>query len=301
METTAREVETRAKAAGSEETERNAEADEVQKQLEKLGLKEEESKRVVEIKDDDIDETDRDFQSSVACKSLSIQTIKADGFSNLMPKIWGLEGNIKITKAGKNLFICKFRNQRFKNRVIWGGPWSFDDAIILFEEPKGNSSIEELDFRYVDFLVHFHNLPRVCFCRKYAEALGNSIEKFMEAESDEKGKMEGENLRVKVRLDINQPLRRGTNIKTGSMAEKKWIKITYEKLPDFCYFCGKLRHIDQECEEEGADRTTDRDFGVDLRETQSSKWIFRGKKRRKQGLGIERQGEGQSRQRQRRK
>lgn len=82
--------------------ERTDTAEEVQRQMEKLGLEEEESGRVVEIKDDDIDETDKDHQTATACKILSTQTINADGFSNLMPKIWGLKGNAKIVKSGKN-------------------------------------------------------------------------------------------------------------------------------------------------------------------------------------------------------
>lgn len=148
-----------------------------------------------------------------------------------------------------------------------------DDAILLFEDLKENSSIEELEFKYVEFWVHFHNLPRVCFCRKYAVALAKSIGEFVEAESDEKGKMEGETLRVRVKLNVSKPLRRGTNIKAGTMAEKKWIRVTYEKLPDFCYYCGRLGHVDQECEEEGSDNNSKRDYGVDLRETHSSKGI----------------------------
>lgn len=83
----------------------------------------------------------------------------------------------------------------------------------MFEEPKGNCCIEDITFRYVDFLVHFHSLPRVCFCKKFAVALGNSIGTFVTAETDENGKMEGKTLIVKVRVDADVPLRRGTNVK----------------------------------------------------------------------------------------
>lgn len=55
-----------------------------------------------------------------------------------------------------------------------------------------------------------------------------------------------------------EPLKRGTNVKIGSMAEKTWIPITYEKLPDFCYYCGKLGHVFQECTEIGADSSKEK-------------------------------------------
>lgn len=81
----------------------------------------------------------------------------------MTPKIWGMVGEVKIEKAGRNIFLCKFRTKRLKNRVTKDGPWSFDDALLVFEELKENTSIEDLEFKYVIFWVHFHNVPRVCF------------------------------------------------------------------------------------------------------------------------------------------
>lgn len=83
----------------------------------------------------------------------------------------------------------------------------------------------------------------MCYCRKYAEALGNSIGTFEAADSDDYGKMKGETLRVRIRMDVREPIKRGTDIKTGAMAENAWIPVTYEKFLDFCYFCGRLGHI----------------------------------------------------------
>lgn len=63
--------------------------------------------------------------------------------------------------------------------MIDGGPWIYDKAIILFDEPKGDKGIKALEFRYVTFWVHFHNLPVVCLNMKYVVALGNSIGSFV--------------------------------------------------------------------------------------------------------------------------
>lgn len=60
-------------------------------------------------------------------------------------------------------------------------------------------------------------------------------------------------------MDIKKPLRRGTKLKVGSMAEEKWIPITIEKLPDFCYQCGRLGHVMNECEEEDSEDEEEED------------------------------------------
>lgn len=81
---------------------------------------------------------------------------------------------------------------------------------------------------------------------------------------------------MKVKIDINEPIKRGTHVKIGSKEDTVWIPITFEKLPDFCYYCGKLGHVMQDCDEEGVEAAVKTDYGLELRETQSSKGVYRG-------------------------
>lgn len=79
------------------------------------------------------------------------------------------------------------------------------------------------------------------FFRKYAIALRNSIGSFEAAESDENGRMEGGTLRVKIKINIKDPLKRGTNVKIRSMVEKTWIPITYKKIAWLLLFLREAR------------------------------------------------------------
>lgn len=57
----------------------------------------------------------------------------------------------------------------------------------------------------------------------------------------------GRFLRVRVRLNVNKPLRRGMMLtvhKTGKLL----VSFRYERLPDFCYVCGCLSHHESECD-----------------------------------------------------
>lgn len=123
--------------------------------------------------------------------------------------------------------------------------------------------------------------------------LGNSIGTFEATESDENEKMKGDTLRVKININVEKPLKRGTNVKIGSMAGKTWIPITYEKLPDFCYYYGKLGHVLHECDEEGAETNKRKIYEADLRETKGSKGIYKNWRSEFKEMGNRGRGCGQ--------
>uniref|UniRef100_A0A803KXJ6 Zinc knuckle CX2CX4HX4C domain-containing protein n=1 Tax=Chenopodium quinoa TaxID=63459 RepID=A0A803KXJ6_CHEQI len=56
-----------------------------------------------------------------------------------------------------------------------------------------------------------------------------------------------ESMRIKVLVDINKPLRRGLFLATDQNSSR-WIDVKYERLADFCFFCGRLDHTEKECQ-----------------------------------------------------
>ncbi|KAL0007003.1 hypothetical protein SO802_008505 [Lithocarpus litseifolius] len=53
-------------------------------------------------------------------------------------------------------------------------------------------------------------------------------------------------LRVRVEIDVSKPLCRGRKIAINAN-EFIWVAFKYEKLPNFCYWCGRVSHADKEC------------------------------------------------------
>lgn len=64
----------------------------------------------------------------------------------------------------------------------------------MFEEIKGNERYSRLQFRYASFWVHFVDLPRICFNRKWAEDLGNAVGSFERVDLDKEEYEVGESL-----------------------------------------------------------------------------------------------------------
>lgn len=63
----------------------------------------------------------------------------------------------------------------------------------------------------------------------------------------EKGELAwGEFLCIRVTLDILKPLLRGTKFSMWDR-DSFWVRFSYERLPNFCYWCSWLGHRDREC------------------------------------------------------
>ncbi|GAV91607.1 zf-CCHC_4 domain-containing protein, partial [Cephalotus follicularis] len=53
-------------------------------------------------------------------------------------------------------------------------------------------------------------------------------------------------LKLRVGIVVCEPLCRGVNFKIGN-ADKIWLSLQYEKLPNFCHCCGRIGHTNKEC------------------------------------------------------
>ena len=83
--------------------------------------------------------------------------------------------------------------------------------------------------------------------------------------STDDSELEGDNfMRVRVSVDITQPLCRGRVISLDN-GKKLWVSFKYERLPNLCYWCGCLTHNDRDCalwiESKGSLQNESQQFG----------------------------------------
>ncbi|KAK7840202.1 hypothetical protein CFP56_016954 [Quercus suber] len=79
-----------------------------------------------------------------------------------------------------------------------------------------------------------------------AEAMGRTLGTVEQIDASPTGECRGRYLRVRITLNINQPLCRGRMVNVGEM-EPQWVSFQYERLPIFCYWCRHLNHDEKDC------------------------------------------------------
>ncbi|KAL5834851.1 hypothetical protein ACOSQ3_014441 [Xanthoceras sorbifolium] len=111
----------------------------------------------------------------------------------------------------------------------------------------GAGDIAQAEFRFVDFWVQIHPIPLLCITRDIAMFLGFSIGKVKEVDRGASGDYLGRYLRVRVAVDVTQPLKRCLKVDVDGSGPVTKMPLRYERLPNFCTLCGHIGHLFREC------------------------------------------------------
>lgn len=67
-------------------------------------------------------------------------------------------------------------------------------------------------------------------------------------------------MRIRVDLQLDEPLRHGGKI-ARMEGEKFWVNFEYERLPTFCFICGRMGHDNRHCSMSLEEHNTSQQYG----------------------------------------
>jgi 14-3-3 protein epsilon len=141
--------------------------------------------------------------------------------------------------------------------------------------------IDSIPLFHADFWVQIHNLPAGFMKETVGVKLGNYIGTFMEYDKNNNSSFWRQHMRVRVKVDVRQPLKRDSKVRDKQGA---WctVNFKYEKLGIFCFVCGIMGHAENKCEVRFAMENDDgrREWSGELRADhrrgggkQTSRWL----------------------------
>jgi hypothetical protein len=171
-----------------------------------------------------------------------------------MQRAWGLHGSAHFKEIGDNRFVVRFTSEGDWKHAMKNGPWQFDFNVILLKEYDGSIRPSDITFDSLDIWVRVLDLPMDMMNSVYGELIGGWIGRYIHTDVDEDGIAWGKDLRIRVAVRVDQPLVRGVPLKSSAEDEdSNWFDLKYEKVPHFCFDCGRLVHSDEGCSAEKAD------------------------------------------------
>ncbi|GMY35015.1 putative ribonuclease h protein [Fagus crenata] len=176
----------------------------------------------------------------VTVKVISDHRFNRDALKQTLRSIWRISKGMVFKDAPDNMLLVEFFDAGDKERVLIGRPWSFDMCLLLVTPLDGDVQPSKLEMNLVPFWVQIHDLPFLYMNRDVGEKVGWTLGMVFMVDTDVKGVGWGKSLRVRVQIDVTQPLLRGKKLRLGG--NSVWVYFKYERLPLFCYGCGRIWH-----------------------------------------------------------
>ncbi|KAK9921712.1 hypothetical protein M0R45_030212 [Rubus argutus] len=133
-------------------------------------------------------------------------------------------------------------------KVLEREPWDFDRSLILMGVLREEEAVTAVDLKTAVFWVQIHGVPLRFRTPEVAEDIGSVVGGVVDV-----GRASGEDcvgrfLRVRVRMDVTQPLLRRTVVPFPGIGDRE-VDFRYEYLPEFCQECGLIGHPTRVCDE----------------------------------------------------
>lgn len=164
-----------------------------------------------------------------------------------MKKIWNPSKGVTCRELGSNLISFQFAMKRDMDRVLALEPWFFNKHLLVLRPLALNIQPSLMTFDTTPCWIRIYDLPILGRESKVINQIGSRFGEVLEV--DESTMMGlARSVRLKILLNLNKPMKRGTKIRIGS-AEPCWLPATYERISSFCYWCGKLGHTYKDCDD----------------------------------------------------
>ncbi|KAL5548427.1 hypothetical protein UlMin_003658 [Ulmus minor] len=217
-----------------------------------LALKEEEEVLVPDLEADLQAQRERSIDRSLVGCVLSTRPIVSDAFVHMIKGVWKTKERFEVEAIRSNKFIFHFLSTTDRRRVFSGGPWCYQNKLLVLEEPTGVGHYLKMSFSKVPLWVQLHNIPVFCMSKTVGSILGNMVGLVQEVECNQDELCLCTFIRVRVIIDISKPLKRILKVRLGTYKELVTILLRYEHLPELCFLCGLFGHPLKECPERGA-------------------------------------------------
>lgn len=134
---------------------------------------------------------------------------------------------MEIHDLGNQRYSFVFFHAMDLQKVVEGGPWSFEQSPLVCHCLEGIEIANTVLLNRMAIWVQVYDLPSGILTERVLQSIGNHIGMFVKVDSANTNGGWKQYVRIRVALDIEQPLKRRMKLKRDN-GVWNWINFKYE-------------------------------------------------------------------------
>ncbi|KAK4418218.1 hypothetical protein Salat_2234500 [Sesamum alatum] len=211
-----------------------------------LSLTEEEATSVV-IPQSDWDKGVDGYRFTLVGHLLSHRLIHFEALKVRLIQLIQAARGVTVRKLLETRFCWVFNHEEDLRQALDMRPWIIDRNLVVLQPLSQPEDPLSISLDWCPFFVHIHDLRLGQRSVDVLRYIGNYVGVWLDAANIERDISWFENVRNRLNINVSIPLKRALRIQLDTGASCI-VRFSYERLPNFCYLCGKLGHISRFCD-----------------------------------------------------
>ena len=160
------------------------------------------------------DEIRKNQQSYVLVGRILLEkNINFNAMQNVMASLWRPKEGIEVHELGRDRFSFVFYHVMDIQKVIDGGPWSFEQNPLILRKLGEMEDPREVKLNKMEIWLQVHDLPQGFMSEKILKSIGEFVGEFVKLDMTNLDGTWKAFARVRVIIDTDKPVKRRMKIK----------------------------------------------------------------------------------------
>ncbi|KAJ4841947.1 hypothetical protein Tsubulata_049132, partial [Turnera subulata] len=145
-------------------------------------------------------------------KLITLKWMSCHVLKSVVVRLWNLKNELEVKELDGNVFMFSFENKNERCKVIEGEQWIVLGSLLIVKEWSPDILVEEVDLSKATFWVQVKGLAPDQLNEENAASIASMVGDLVETDFTLKNGVCLNNImKIKVRLDVSEPLCDGFN------------------------------------------------------------------------------------------
>ncbi|KAL8107081.1 hypothetical protein AgCh_023757 [Apium graveolens] len=163
--------------------------------------------------DEGVEEQVNRYELCLVGRFLTEKSINTRAMTSKLADVWKPTMGINIKEIDPGIFLFQFYHREDLSWVFNGGPWSFDNAMLVVSKIPSGKEPPNVPLWALEMWIQIHDLPKGFMSEVVGKQLGDFFGEFVLYDAKNNSSIWVEYMRLKIRLDVRKPLKRKKKIK----------------------------------------------------------------------------------------